>query len=49
MNKVVLDTDILSAICLENRSEIVTNNRTHFSRIEGLTLQNWLSKGAPLD
>ena len=37
------DADILiAATCLENCCEIVTNNTSHFSRIFGLVVQNWL-------
>ncbi len=37
------DADILiAATCLENGCEIVTNNTSHFSRISGLVVQNWL-------
>jgi tRNA(fMet)-specific endonuclease VapC len=38
------DADILiAATCLENDCEIVTNNTSHFNRIPGLTVQNWLA------
>jgi tRNA(fMet)-specific endonuclease VapC len=38
------DADILiAAICLDNGCEIVTNNTSHFSRIPGLVVQNWLA------
>jgi tRNA(fMet)-specific endonuclease VapC len=41
--QLVGDADILvAATCLENGCEIVTNNTTHFSRIQGLVVQNWL-------
>lgn len=37
------DFDILIAsIAIANRCIIVTNNDKHFSRIEGLSLENWL-------
>ena len=37
------DADILvAATCFENGCEIVTNNTSHFSRIQGLVVQNWL-------
>ncbi len=37
------DADILiAATCLENGCDIVTNNTSHFSRISGLVVQNWL-------
>ncbi|TWU30312.1 type II toxin-antitoxin system VapC family toxin [Bythopirellula polymerisocia] len=38
------DADILiAATCLEQGYEIVTNNTSHFVRIEGLTVHNWLT------
>lgn len=38
------DADILiAATCLENGCDIVTNNTSHFSRISGLVVQNWLA------
>ena len=38
------DADILiAATCLENGCEMVTNNTSHFSRIPGLVVQNWLA------
>ncbi len=37
------DADMLiAATRLENGCEIVTNNTSHFSRIFGLVVQNWL-------
>ena len=37
------DADILiAATCLEHQCELVTNNASHFARIEGLVLQNWV-------
>jgi tRNA(fMet)-specific endonuclease VapC len=37
------DFDILIAsIAIANRCIIVTNNDKHFSRIEGLSIENWL-------
>ena len=33
---------LIAATCLENGCEIVTNNTSHFSRISGLVVQNWL-------
>lgn len=42
--QLVGDADILiAATCLENRCEIVTNNTSHFSRIPGLVVRNWLA------
>jgi tRNA(fMet)-specific endonuclease VapC len=39
------DADILiGATCLEHGCEIVTNNTSHFSRIPGLVVRNWLAK-----
>ena len=39
------DADILiAATCLENGHEVATNNTSHFSRIPGLVVQNWLTK-----
>lgn len=41
--KLIGDADILiAATCLEHDHDLVTNNNAHFSRIPGLTLQNWL-------
>lgn len=41
--QLVGDADVLiAATCLENGCEIVTNNTSHFSRISGLVVQNWL-------
>jgi len=38
------DADILiAATCLQDGSEIVTNNTSHFARIPGLVVQNWLA------
>jgi len=38
------DADILiAATCLDQGFEIVTNNTSHFSRISGLVVQNWLT------
>lgn len=38
------DADILIAgTCFENDCEIVTNNASHFSRVRGLVVQNWLA------
>ena len=38
------DADILIAsTCLANGCEIVTNNTSHFLRIPGLVVQNWLA------
>ncbi len=43
--KSIGDADILiAATCLENGHEIVTNNTSHFSRIPGLMVRNWLAK-----
>lgn len=43
--KPIGDADILiAATCLENGHDIVTNNTSHFSRIPGLVVQNWLAK-----
>lgn len=42
--QIVGDADILiAATCLENDCEIVTNNTSHFSRIPGLVVRNWLA------
>ena len=42
--QLVGDADILiAATCLENDCEIVTNNTSHFSRIPGLVVRNWLA------
>ena len=39
------DADILiAATCLENGHEVATNNTSHFFRIPGLVVQNWLTK-----
>ena len=41
--QLVGDADILiAATCLEHDCEIVTNNTTHFSRVQGLVVRNWL-------
>jgi tRNA(fMet)-specific endonuclease VapC len=38
------DADIIiAATTLESGLEIVTNNTSHFARIAGITLQNWLN------
>ena len=43
--KPIGDADILiAATCLENGHDIVTNNISHFSRIPGLVVRNWLAK-----
>ncbi len=43
IGQLIGDADILiAATCLENGCEIVTNNTSHFSRISGLVVQNWL-------
>jgi len=40
---VIGDADILiAATALENDLAVVTNNEAHFSRIPGLSLENWL-------
>ncbi len=37
------DADLfIAAIALENRVCLVTNNKSHFERIEGLELEDWL-------
>ena len=42
--QLVGDADILiAATCLENGCEIVTNNTSHFSRVPGLVVRNWLA------
>ncbi|MCK4761877.1 MAG: type II toxin-antitoxin system VapC family toxin [Candidatus Aminicenantes bacterium] len=41
--ELIEDADILiSAVCIVNGLVLITNNRKHFSRIEGLTMENWL-------
>ena len=43
--KLIGDADILiAATCLENGYDLATNNTAHFSRIDGLVVQNWLAK-----
>ncbi len=43
--QLVGDADILiAATCLEHGCAIVTNNTSHFSRIPGLSTQNWLTE-----
>ena len=43
--KLIGDADILiAATCLENGHDLATNNTAHFSRIDGLVLQNWLAE-----
>lgn len=43
--KLIGDADILiAATCLEGNHALATNNRAHFSRIEGLVVQNWLAE-----
>ena len=38
------DADILiAATCLECGCEVVTNNTSHFSRVPGLVVRNWLT------
>lgn len=42
--RLVGDADILiAATCLEHGCEIVTNNASHFSRVDGLTVRNWIA------
>lgn len=46
--QLVGDADILiAATCLEHGCEIVTNNTAHFSRIQGLVVENWLAQQMP--
>jgi len=33
---------LIAATCLEHDYEIITNNTSHFSRVSGLIVQNWL-------
>lgn len=41
--KLINDADILIAsIVKSHKATIVTNNSSHFSRIEGLRIENWL-------
>ena len=43
--KLINDADILIAsIVKANNAVLVTNNEEHFSRIEGLKVENWLRK-----
>jgi len=40
--KIISDADILVAgIAISNNLVLITNNTNHFSRIEGLKLENW--------
>lgn len=42
--RLIGDADILiAATCLESGLELVTNNVSHFARVSGLTVHNWLS------
>ena len=46
--QLVGDADILiAATCLEHGCEIVTNNTAHFSRMQGLLVDNWLAQQTP--
>ncbi len=46
--QLVGDADILiAASCLELGCEIATNNTAHFSRIQGLVVDNWLAQQMP--
>lgn len=39
----IADMDLMIAsICLVNEATLVTNNTSHFERIEGLSLENWV-------
>ena len=43
--KLINDADILIAsIVKANNAVLVTNNEEHFSRVEGLKVENWLRK-----
>ena len=45
--KIIEDFDIIIAsIALANRYVLVTNNTSHFKRIEGLIFENWLEAKA---
>jgi len=42
---IIDDADIFIAACaLENNLVLVTNNEKHFSRIQGLRIENWAKK-----
>lgn len=42
--KIIDDADLFIAACaLTNNLTLVTNNEKHFSRIEGLKLENWVN------
>jgi tRNA(fMet)-specific endonuclease VapC len=38
---------LIAATCLEHDSELITNNTSHFSRIPGLVVGNWLAQKMP--
>ena len=48
--ELIEDADlIISATCIVNDLVLITNNRKHFSRIEGLDIENWLEPGSDQD
>ena len=45
--QLINDADILIAsIVKSHNATLVTNNSSHFSRVEGISIENWLGKGA---
>ncbi len=43
--RLIGDADILiAATCLESGYDCVTNNTSHFTRVDGLAVRNWLDK-----
>ena len=48
--ELIEDADlIISATCIVNDLVLITNNRKHFSRIEGLDIENWFEPGSDQD
>ncbi len=44
--KIIDDFDLLiGATAIANDLILVTNNEKHFSRLEGIEIENWISKG----
>lgn len=48
--ELIEDADLLiAATCIVNDLVLITNNRKHFSRIEGLDIENWFEPGNDQD